>query len=216
MRDILPPPGLLGLGLMPQAADTGSNEAATPTDDTAHHRTLMQHAQAGDAVAYTALLRECLPLIRRIARGRGIRPELIDDVVQDTLVTIHRARHTYDPARPFTPWLRAIVHRRGIDVLRRAGRQAGRELHAPVAYEQHADPAASAEQSTIARARAERLADAVKLLPPGQREALEQLGLQERTLAEAAITTGRSVGALKVNLHRALKSLRIIMGGADG
>jgi DNA-directed RNA polymerase specialized sigma24 family protein len=45
-------------------------------------------------------------------------------------------------------------------------------------------------------------------LPPGQREAVEQLGLKERSLAEAAESTGRKTGALKVNLHRALKTLR--------
>lgn len=205
----MPAPGLLGLGLLPMTAGPAASV------ENPRLRTLMAAAQSGDAAAYTALLRECLPLVRRIARARGIPPGLVDDVVQDTLLTIHRARHTYDPARPFTPWLRAIVQRRGIDVLRRTGRQGGRELHAPLAYEQHADPAAGAEQSAMERSRAERLAEAVKLLPPGQREALEQLGLQERSLAEASAETGRSTGALKVNLHRALKSLRNIMGKAD-
>lgn len=209
MRETMPPPGLLGLGLltMPDAPAASAEDPRL--------RSLMARAQSGDAAAYTALLRACLPLIRRIARSRGVGPGLVDDVVQDTLLTIHRARHTYDPARPFTPWLRAIVQRRGVDVLRRTGRQGVRELHAPLAYEQHADPAEGAEQSVMERSRAERLAEAVKLLPPGQREALEQLGLQERSLAEASASTGRSIVALKVNLHRALKSLRLIMGKSD-
>ena len=186
---------------------------AAPIEEPLRLRRLMAQAQAGDRAAYQTLLQECVPLMQRIARGQGIRPDLVDDVVQDSLMTIHRARHTFDPSRPFTPWLRAIVQRRGIDVLRRSGRQASRELHAPVAYEQHADPTTGAEQHVAERSRAERLLAAVALLPPGQREALEQLGLQERTLAEASVVTGRSVGALKVNLHRALKSLRTIMGG---
>lgn len=181
-------------------------------EEPAQLRTLMASAQAGDSAAYATLLRECLPLIRRIARQNGVAPGNVDDVVQETLLTIHRARHTFDPARPFTPWLRAIVQRRGIDVLRRVGRQASRELHAPLAYEAHPDPAAGAEQHVADRGHAERLAAAVALLPPGQRQALEELGMQERSLAEVSASTGRSVGALKVNLHRALKSLRAIMG----
>jgi RNA polymerase sigma-70 factor (ECF subfamily) len=52
-------------------------------------------------------------------------------------------------------------------------------------------------------------------LPPGQREAVEQMGLQQRSLREAAARTGRSTGALKVNLHRALKALRRRIRGDD-
>jgi RNA polymerase sigma factor (sigma-70 family) len=173
---------------------------------------LMAAAQAGDAAAYAMLLKDCVPLIRQIARQTRTDPNHIDDVVQDALLTIHRARQTFDPARPFAPWLRAIVQRRGIDVARRTGRQAARELHAPLAYEAHPDPASGAEQHAEDKARAERLAEAVAQLPPGQRLALEQLGLQERSLAEVSASTGRSVVSLKVNLHRALKSLRSIMG----
>jgi DNA-directed RNA polymerase specialized sigma24 family protein len=57
------------------------------------------------------------------------------------------------------------------------------------------------------------LREAIDTLPPGQREAIEQLGLKERSLAEAAESTGRKTGALKVNLHRALKTLRDRMNG---
>ena len=186
--------------------------AAQPAAESPGLRTMMAEAQAGDQEAYRALLRECVPLIRRIARQNGIDANHLDDVVQDTLMTVHRARHTFDASRPFTPWLRAIVQRRGIDVRRRTGRQASRELHAPLAYEAHPDPGMGAEQQVVDRGRADRMLEAVKQLPPGQREALEELGLQERSLAEASARTGRSVGALKVNLHRALKSLRNIMG----
>jgi DNA-directed RNA polymerase specialized sigma24 family protein len=45
-------------------------------------------------------------------------------------------------------------------------------------------------------------------LPERQREAVQVLVLQEQSLAEAAMFTRRSKGALKVNLHRALKALR--------
>lgn len=178
-------------------------------------RTLMASAQAGDAAAYRMLLEACVPMIRRLARQNGTDANHLDDVVQDSLITIHRARHTFDPGRPFLPWLRAIVQRRGIDVRRRAGRQAARELHAPLAYEAHPDPATGADQKVHAQGRAARMHAAVKQLPPGQREALEQLGLQERSLSEVSARTGRSVGSLKVNLHRALKSLRRIMGEED-
>ena len=42
----------------------------------------------------------------------------------------------------------------------------------------------------------------------GQREAVELLAVRQRSLAEAAEEAGKTKGALKVNLHRALKALR--------
>ena len=61
----------------------------------------MVAAQAGDRAAYETLLRDCIPFIRRVARGQGVRPDFIDDVVQETLLTVHQARQTYDPSRSF-------------------------------------------------------------------------------------------------------------------
>ena len=192
--------------------DMAQGTANSGTAAAQRWRDLMVAAQDGDGPAYAALLRECVPLIRSQARHRGVPADRADDVVQDVLLTIHRVRHTYDPGRPFTPWLRAIVQRRAIDALRRSGRQGARELHAPLAYDGYADPAAAADQRLADAGQAARLNAAVATLPPGQRQALEQLGLQERSLAEASLATGRSVGALKVTLHRALNALRATLG----
>jgi RNA polymerase sigma factor (sigma-70 family) len=174
----------------------------------------MAAAQAGDGAAYDALLRDCLPLIASVARGRGVPPETVDDVVQETLMAVHRARHTYDPGRSFTAWLRAIAERRAIDALRGQGRRRAREVHDPAAYEAHADDG-DAAAAALAAERGARLRRAVAALPEGQRQAVEQLSLAERSLAEAAEATGRATGALKVNLHRALKTLRLRLNGED-
>ena len=168
----------------------------------------MVAAQQGDAAAYQALLRECLPIIAAIVRAQGITGDQVDDAVQDTLLTVHRARSTYDPARPFLPWLRAIAQRRAIDSLRRHTRQRAREIHDAAAYEGHADAGPPAGHGIEQSDRSRRLSEAVATLPEGQRQAVEQLGLKEKSLDEAAALTGRSKGALKVNLHRALKALR--------
>ena len=72
--------------------------------------------------AYDTLLRDCIPFIQRVARAKGVPSDFVDDVVQETLLTIHQARQTYDPSRSFTAWLRTIAQRRAIDGLRRGGR----------------------------------------------------------------------------------------------
>jgi RNA polymerase sigma-70 factor (ECF subfamily) len=175
----------------------------------------MAAAQDGDRAAYDALLRDCVPLIRAAARGKGVAPDRLDDVVQDVLLTIHRVRQTYDPTRSFNAWLRAIAQRRAIDLQRSQGRQRSRELHAPEAYENHADPAVSAEQRVDTAGRSRRLGKALATLPDGQRQAVELLALQDQSLAEASAATGRSKVALKVNLHRAIKALRTRLAGEE-
>ena len=83
----------------------------------------MAAAQAGDRAAYEALLRDCVPLIRAVALRQGVGADHVEDVVQDVLLTVHRARQTYDPGRSFNGWLRTIAERRAIDLLRRIGRR---------------------------------------------------------------------------------------------
>jgi RNA polymerase sigma factor (sigma-70 family) len=176
---------------------------------------LMRSVQAGDKHAYETLLRASEPIIRRAASRAGVRGAAIEDVVQETLLTLHKARQTYDPSRSYTAWLTVIAQRRGIDALRRAGRGASREVHAPIAYEQHADTGAAPDRPLADADLGRELKAAIDTLTPGQREAVELLALQENSLAEASLATGKTTGALKVNLHRALKALRERLAGED-
>lgn len=178
------------------------------TAEDAHRSALMAAAQAGDKTAYQTLLRDCVPLIRAIARRLGVNPGQVDDVVQEVLLTIHRARQTYDPTRSFTAWLRVIAERRAIDLLRQSGRRGARELHAPIAFENYADETADPTLGLTQADDAGRVTAALAALPPRQREAVQHLVLKDQSLAEAALATRRSKGSLKVNLHRALKALR--------
>jgi len=170
----------------------------------------MAQAQGGDNAAYGALLREILPFLRVLARRRCRDPDRCEDIVQEALLTLHRVRHTYEPGRPFSPWLAAICDRRAIDALRRRGRVGAHETADQRAYETFADPAAN--KTLEAADAAEALAALVADLPPGQREALELVKVREMSLQEASQVSGQSVGALKVSVHRALKALRLKTG----
>ncbi|MSP50201.1 MAG: sigma-70 family RNA polymerase sigma factor [Alphaproteobacteria bacterium] len=171
----------------------------------------MTAAQDGGQADYARLLREIVPLIRAIASYHHRAPDRVDDVVQDVLLTIHRVRHTYDPARPFIPWLVAVARRRSIDALRRRIRTEAMEMRDDTSYETFADPLANRERE--GREATEALAGALAALPRGQREALELVKLREMSLAEASAVSGQSVGGLKVNVHRAIKALRAKLKG---
>ena len=172
---------------------------------------LMAAAQGGDRAAYERLLRQILPFVRAIVARQHRAPDRIEDVVQDVLLTVHRVRHTYDPARPFEPWLAAIARRRSIDALRRRGRIDANETADERAYETFADPKANTDSG--ARGEVAALGGAIAALPAAQRQAVELVKLRELSLAEAARLTGRSEGSLKVNVHRALKTLRARLKG---
>jgi RNA polymerase sigma factor (sigma-70 family) len=200
--------------IAPQSRRIGSGRRMAIADpsqassDDQRRSAWMAAAQAGDSAAYERLLRDCVPLIKSAARRQGVTGDRVDDVVQDVLLTIHRARQTYDPARSFTAWLRVIAERRAIDLLRSAGRHGAREIYAPLAFENRADESADASSGLHRADDAEKINEALATLPARQREAVEYLVLEEQSLAEAAALTRRSKGSLKVNLHRALKALR--------
>lgn len=183
-------------------------QAQKPNADDMRRAALMAAAQAGDRIAYETLLRDCVPLIRSVARRQGVRSDFVDDVVQDVLLTIHRARQTYDPSRSFNAWLRVIAERRAIDLLRQTGRHGAREVHAPLAFENYADTSADPASGVDRVDEAGTIGQALASLPARQREAVQYLVIEEQSLAEAAALTKRSKVSLKVNLHRALKALR--------
>lgn len=215
-------PDLTATGFMvPDACfpTRASIDRAVPADsasDTPERRRAawMAAAQAGDRRAYERVLADSVALIRAVAHRQGVVHDQLDDVVQETLLTVHRVRHTYDPARSYDAWLAALAARRAIDGLRRSGRQSRREVGDETAVALHPDEHDASAESERAQ-QASHLRAAIAELPPGQREAIEQLGLKELSLDEAAQRTGRSTGALKVNLHRALKALRGRIHGDD-
>lgn len=171
----------------------------------------MAAAQDGDRAAYESLLRDVIPFIRAVIARQNRLPDRLDDVVQDVLLTIHRVRNTYDPARPFSHWLAAIARRRSIDAVRRRMRVQAVEVSDEQAYETFVDPAANKDFERGAQSDA--LQCAIATLPEGQKEAVRLLKLQEMSLNEASHATGRSIASLKINVHRALRALRARMSG---
>ncbi len=164
---------------------------------------LMARAQDGDAAAYLRLLEEITPYLRSRAARYHRDPRDIEDTVQDILLTLHSVRQTYDPSRPFGPWLVGIANRRAFDRLRRDGRRRAHEV--PLASEHDAVAAVDNIDSNADR---RHLDGAIGNLPPAQQQAIRMLKLKEMSLKEAATASGMSIASLKVATHRALKNLR--------
>ncbi|ACB95073.1 sigma-70 family RNA polymerase sigma factor [Beijerinckia indica] len=168
---------------------------------------LMARAQDGDTVAYLRLLQEITPYLRSLVRRWHKDHWDVEDTVQDILLTLHSIRHTYDPLRPFGPWLVGIASRRAIDRLRRRGRQALRE--APLTAEHEATVTAADNNDDVLDKH--RLTEAVGSLPLIQRTAVDLLKLKEMSLKEASDATGLSIASLKMATQRALRTLRTLL-----
>jgi RNA polymerase sigma-70 factor (ECF subfamily) len=172
---------------------------------------LMRRAQAGDGRAYGELLRLVTPRLRQaVQRRRRLQSCDVEDLVQDILLSLHAARATYDPARPFMPWLMAIARNRIADGARRYARRAANEVVSDDLPETFAG--AGANMLIESYGDGEALARAMADLPPGQRRAVELMKLKELSLKEAAAASGMSVGALKVAVHRGMGALRKALG----
>lgn len=178
-------------------------------------RSWMVAAQQGESAAYERLLRELLPHVRRQVQRRWFDASGVEDVVQNVLVSIHRARHTYRPERPLLPWVNAISRNAVVDALRERGRRAQREvsLDAPGV----AEPAAPESPAGARRAELQpELQQALERLPAAQRQAVSLIHLEGLSVAEAADRAGVSRAALKVRAHRGYRALRAWLekGGA--
>lgn len=170
----------------------------------------MRRTQAGDDESYAELLAMLAGIARRFVRNRVGATPWLDDVVQETLWSVHRARQTWSPDRAFGPWFYAIVSHRMVDVYRKQRRVALREdprdhLEATVAV----DEEASADTVDMDAVRA-----ALASLPARQRDIVEGLKLREESVKTLATRHGMSETAVKVMAHRGYKRLRSLLGGA--
>ena len=172
---------------------------------------LMRRAQLGDQIAYRQLLTEIGSVSERFLRRRIGAHHFVEDCVQEILVSIHEARHTWDPARPFRPWLYAIVRNKAIDELRRVRRE--RNVFANPGAELP-DVAAPAEAASEDGASA--LGSALGALPAPLRDALVLTKLHGLSTAEAAARLCISGMALRVRVHRAVSRLRSLLEEDSG
>ena len=172
----------------------------------------MGAAQGGDRAAYEKLLLELLPELRRFVRNRVYAAEEVEDVVQNALLSVHRARHTYRAERPFSPWLYAIARNTVTDHLRRRGRRLARERSLE---EDHVPEPVAAPVASAAAGLSPELEDALSGLPAKQREAVLLIQVEGLSVVEAAGRAGVSVSAIKVRAHRGYRLLRQRLGGDE-
>ena len=169
------------------------------SEDEARWSGLMARTQRGDGAAYEALLGELATVIEAYVRRRFGRPPMLEDLVQECLLALHRARGTYDPRRPFRPWMFTIVHHRVIDVLRRKE---------PPMVSLQAAPVVADDRDPLALLDGARILQGIGI---DQREAIVLVKYAGYTSGEAAASLGITESALKARLRRGLKAITALL-----
>lgn len=169
---------------------------------------LLREGIAGDRNAYQAFLKELSTHLRAFFRRRLTQlPDEVEDLVQETLLAVHNKRQTYDPGQPLTAWIHAIAQYKLVDLLRRRnGREA---LHESLDEEIHLLEAAD----NLAMEARRDLVKLLEQLPERLRLPIQYVKLDGLSVVEAARLAGMSESAVKVGVHRGLKTLAALIRG---
>jgi RNA polymerase sigma-70 factor (ECF subfamily) len=169
---------------------------------------LLLQGLEGDETTYRQFLTLLGAHLRSFLRRRLQTPD-VEDLLQETLLAVHNARHTYRADQPLTVWVQAIARYKLMDHFRAHARRDA--LNDPLDDEAMllADEDNQAEQAK------RDLTRLMEQLPDKQRLPILYVKLQGLSVSETATLTGLSVSAVKVGVHRGLKALATLIRGAD-
>lgn len=172
----------------------------------------MERYARGDEAAfgelYDALAPRLLGFLRKATRDACAA----EDLMQLTLLHMHRARGSFIPGAPVSPWAFAIARRLMTDHARR--RRVEQRLFSEAAADDDRmayEPTAAADDVLHARRLEVRLRQRIEALPELQRTAYRLLQQEGLSLKGAAEVLGTSVTAVKLRAHRAYVALRAVL-----
>lgn len=176
----------------------------TSQERNAELQELFRRGIVGDQASYALFLTRITPWCRRVV-ARRIPTADIEDVVQEALISIHKACHTYDGARPLMPWLISIVSFRITDHLRKQYRTM---RHATVDIDAFAETLADVTESQESDESIEAL---LKDVPEREQRILTMMHVEGYTAKETGERLGMKESAVKVAAHRAIKKIREVL-----
>ena len=82
-----------------------SGERSSPMQPDRDVKSLMIRYQQGDRTAAGALVERLSPPLHRFFLMQPVSRRYADDLLQETWMRVHQARHTYRPGEPVLPWM---------------------------------------------------------------------------------------------------------------
>lgn len=173
----------------------------TQSETTVELKRMLLAGLAGDGAAYANFLNQLSPILRRVI---GLKVPLADveDVLQDVLISIHKARHTYDGERPLMPWVMAITSFRITDYLRKTYSQMRHQQVDIADYEN------ILESVTETHGESESIDEMLSGIGPREQNIIALMHVEGYTAKEVGSQLGMQESAVKVAAHRAMKRIR--------
>lgn len=165
---------------------------------------LMKEAQAGNSTSYETLLIEVNLILQSYLNSKIFNKSQVDDVIQETLMAVHKSRHTYDSNKSFMSWLLAIAHYKISDHLRSQFKYATQELD-----DTFMDPKTDALNSLIENQSYQIINQALDELDHRPKEIVKLLKVEGLKVTEVAARMQLSESNIKVIAHRAYQILEI-------
>jgi RNA polymerase sigma-70 factor (ECF subfamily) len=156
----------------------------------------MRDALAGDQNCYRLLLSDLRPWLTAYFSKR-IHQKVVEDLVQDTLMTLHAKRQTFNPEYPFGHWIAAVARHRWIDYMRKTTKYIETQIDEEFPSQEH-------NHDENARHDVKKL---LKLIPPVQAEVIEMVKLQGMSIQDVSKKTGHSHSNVKIMVHRGMKKM---------
>lgn len=160
---------------------------------------------AGNQVDYGKFLTSITPILKRMIVTKLASAE-VGDVVQEILISIHKARHTYDGERPIMPWIAAIASFRITDHLRKHYSQM---RHQTVDISELENILADVTEDGSAN---ESIDELLQSVPEKDKNILKLMHVEGYTAKEVGLKLGMNESAVKVAAHRAVKKIRAKLG----
>jgi RNA polymerase sigma factor (sigma-70 family) len=162
-------------------------------------------AAAGDRLAFEVLVTRHRRAVYRLCWSASGCHADADDAAQETFLRVYRALPSYDPQRPFLPWLRRIAWNCGLSV--RRNRQGGLPVVPAEGLPDPPDPREGPEETASGEEEKRRVAAAVAALPVELRTVLVLRAVEGLSYAEIAEAAGIPAGTVMSRLSRARERL---------
>jgi RNA polymerase sigma-70 factor (ECF subfamily) len=177
------------------------------SDNTVSLSNLMGLAQRGDKQAYSQVFQKITPMLRSFISQKIRNSDDIEDIVQEIMISIHKASHTYDANRPFEVWMYSIARYRLNDHLRSYYKGESLKERIYIESSSAAETYIANDDVTEGIDSNEYIANILKDLPEKQRTIVTMMKIEGYTAKETAEKVNMSESAVKVAAHRVYKDL---------
>ena len=188
------------------SANGAARSEAHPSGQTARANAAMIRYAGGDDAAFPELYRLLAPSLYRLCRWlcAGDASELF----QEVFLKIHRARATFVDSGSVFAWSAAIARKTHVDLVRYRARRPETALPSNLLELQPPSGVPSPEAPLLQRDLEREIERKLGVLSDNLRVAYDLVKIRGQSYADASVTLGAPVDAIKQRVHRASEELR--------